>query len=92
VSTLGSVRRFYLAKRHAAAEIEDHALEAVWRGKQEAEAGTDLPASFPFLTELEALGYTTEEDLDGADACELTDLGLGAFEAEAVLAAFAELP
>jgi hypothetical protein len=92
VSTLGTPRRYYLAKRQAAVELEDDALAAVWRGKQEAEAGTDLPATFPYLTELDALGYTTEEDLDGADACELTDLGLSAFEAEAVLAAFIELP
>lgn len=88
---LKSVRRFYLAKRHAAAALCDAALEAVWRGKQEAEAGIPLPASFPFRAELAALGYTAVEDLDGANADELVQLGMATKDANAVMAAFAAL-
>jgi hypothetical protein len=91
VSTLGSARRFYLAKRHAAAELGDEGLELVWRGKQEAESATALPSDFPHLSTLTPLGYTAREDLAGADECELTDLGLTLSQATEVIAAFAAL-
>lgn len=87
MSTLGSARRYYLAKRHAAAELCDTALELVWVGKQEAEPGTALPTDFPYRARLVALGYSTNEDLVGADECELTELGFTTREAAAILAA-----
>ena len=87
MSTLGSPRRFYLAKRHAAAELGDVALELVWAGKQEAEPGTPLPTDFPYRPRLVAIGYLALEDLRGADECELTELGFSSREAAAILAA-----
>lgn len=68
-------------------------LEAVWKSKQEAQPGTALPAKFPFLIDLAAGGYTTREDLDGADEYELKAIAkLDALSAQAVLYAFAHLP
>lgn len=87
MSTLGSVRRFYLAKRHAADEQCLTALSAAWQGKQEAEAGEALPDDFPYAERLEEAGYTTYEDLDGADAAELVDHGFTTREATAILSA-----
>lgn len=91
MSTLGSPRRYYLAKRHAAVELEDTALEAVWQGKQEAEPGTALAEDFPYLSRLQAAGYSTQEDLDGADADELVEQGFSSREADAIVAAYAAL-
>jgi hypothetical protein len=90
MSTLLSVRRYYLAKRHAAAELGDTALETVWQGKQEAEAGTALADDFPYLSRLAAAGYTTREDLAGADADELEEQDFTSREAAAIVAAAAE--
>jgi hypothetical protein len=87
-----TARRYYLLKRQAARQRFDQPLDGCWRGKQEAQPGTPLPADFPFLSQLADGGYTAEEDLAGATACELTnatDLTEG--EAEAVLAALAAL-
>lgn len=68
-------------------------LEAVWKYKQEAQPGNALPATFPFLTELAAGGYTTREDLDGADEYELKAIAkLDSLSAQAVLSAYAHLP
>lgn len=90
MSTLGSARRYYLAKRHAAAERCDTALESVWRGKQEAEPGEALAADFPYHARLVAAGYETYEDLDGADSDELVEQGFSTREAAAILTAAAE--
>lgn len=87
MSTLGTVRRYYLAKRQEAAELCDEALELVWKAKQRAEPGSDLPDSFPYRTRLVELGYEALEDLSGADACELTEQGFSSREAAAILAA-----
>ena len=87
-----TLRRFYLMKRTAATERTDYAIAAVWQGKQEAEAGSALPEAFPSYAALVAAGYTTKEDLEGADACELVSHAcLSQQDAEAVLAAFAKL-
>lgn len=84
-------RRVYLHKR-IIARAQDNGLESVWQGKQEAEAGVALPADFPHRAQLVAIGYTTDADLDGADAAELVDhVGLSRREAEAVIAAFEAL-
>jgi hypothetical protein len=87
VSTLGSVRRYYLAKRHAALDNGDKALELVWEGKQLAEPGEALPTDFPYAARLIALGYVALEDLAGADAEELTDQGFTSRESTEILAA-----
>ena len=87
MATLGSVRRYCLQKRRQARQQGDTALEVVWQAKQEAEPGTDLGANFPNLTALAALGYTTTEDLDGADVDELESAGLTRRQAEATIAA-----
>lgn len=86
-----STRRYYLLKR-IAAKAEGEATEGVWRHKQEQESGTALPANFPLKATLAAAGYSTEEDLDGADAAELTkNTGLSTQQANAVLAAVEDL-
>lgn len=89
MSTLGSVRRFYLAKRHEAVRLCETPLALVWQGKQEAMPGTPLADDFPYLERLDAQGYTTLEDLDGADSEELVEQGFSAREAAAILAAAA---
>jgi len=66
----GSPRRWYLRKRQNARELCD-GFEGFWRSQQEAQPGTALPDNFPLLSVLTAGGYTTVEDLRGADADEL---------------------
>jgi hypothetical protein len=80
-------RRFYLLKRLALRAQGDRATEGIWRAKQEAIAGTSLDATFPHLTALAAIGYSTTEDLEDATETELIDAGLTRRQARAVLAA-----
>lgn len=82
-----SVRRYYLRKRLRAAEVGDDALASTWQHKQEAETGTALPTTFPHAEALAALGYTTTEDLDGADVDELVCAGLKRRQAEDAIGA-----
>lgn len=84
-------RRYYLHKRLESRLYFCDDADTVWRAKQEAEPGTPLPGDFVHRSALEALGYTTSEDLDGADADELERAGLTQQQAKAVLAAFAAL-
>jgi hypothetical protein len=92
VSDVGSPRRYYLLKRNTYRRLEETALEGVYQWKQGEESGSALPSTFPFRTELAAVGYTAREDLIGADTTELTrNVGLTLPDAEAVLAAFANL-
>ncbi len=84
-------RRHYLLKR-LEARAECSSLELAWRAKQEAEPGTALPTGFPSKATLADNGYTTEEDLDGADEAELEKTaGLRKYEATAALSALAAL-
>ena len=87
MALLKRARRYYLAKRVAARRDDDEALELTWQAKQEAEPGTALAADYPARAALVAAGYTTTEDLDGADADELRAAGLSTRDAEAALAA-----
>lgn len=82
-----SPRRYYLLKRRAALAAGDAHLAGFWRAKQERLAWPALPAGFPARAALLAAGYATVRDLDGADARELTALGLNRADAAAVLAA-----
>lgn len=84
-------RRYYLHKRLEARLYECSDLELTWRAKQEAQPGTALPASFLLAAEIAALGYTTREDLDGADAAELERAGLTLTQANDVISAFEAL-
>ncbi len=90
-SSLGSPRRFYLAKRHAAEGGSDPDLADSWRAKQEAEPGTPLPVDFPHLEALEEEGYEMVEDLTGAGSKELEARGFNLTEAEVIIAALAAL-
>lgn len=81
-------RRYYLLARQFYANVVIETITAgALRYKQEAEPGVALPADFPFLSKISAanVGYTTIEDLDGADEDELTAVGLTPREARAVL-------
>lgn len=90
-SSIGSGRRFYLLKRFAAVDTLS-GLDAVWRAKQEQTPATALAPGFPFLSRLQAAGYSAVEDLTGATARELIlRAGLNRREANAVLAAMESL-
>lgn len=86
-TSINTARRFYLLKRRAARSLGDKGLEGVWRQKQEAESGTALAATFPARAALVAAGYSTTEDLDGADTDELVAAGIPYHSAAAVIAA-----
>lgn len=85
---VGSARRYFLLKRHAALSEQSPTLAGVWRWRQEQEPATPLPAGFPFAELLAAAGYTAEEDLRGADADELLLAipSLSSSDADSVLA------
>ncbi len=85
MSEFKTKRRFYLLKR-LAAKAEQEPIEGVWRHYQEAETGTALAASFPSRAALVAAGYSTLQDIDGADAAELQrNAGLTSRQATAAL-------
>jgi hypothetical protein len=87
-----NLRRYYLLKRQLATELEQTAIAAVWQAKQQAESGSDLPASFPYLGRLADAFYTTRDDLDGATVEELSDQGcFSVLEANEILTAFSNL-
>lgn len=86
-TSINTLRRFYLLKRRKARAYGDKGLEGVWRQKQEAQAGTSLDAAFPARAALVAAGYSTEEDLDGADIDELVEAGIPYHDASAAIAA-----
>ncbi len=87
MAELTNVRRYYLQKRRKARELVDTALEVVWHAKQEEESGTALGSTFPHRSALAALGYTTTEDLEGADEAELFIAGLTRHQAQDVIGA-----
>jgi hypothetical protein len=84
-NTINSVRRYYLLERiRARADLSP--TEPAWQYKQEHEAGTPLPATFPLVTRLAVPGYVTYADLNGADLAELrTNCGFTPREAQTVL-------
>lgn len=85
-------RRYYLHKRLDARLYRgEDDIETVWKAKQEGEPGTVLGSSFPLRATLAGIGYTTVQDLDGADEAELERAGLTRKQAQQVLAAFAAL-
>ncbi len=87
-----SPRRYYLLKRLEAVRAGDQPIDGVWRSKQEAQPGAALPATFPFRSQLVAVGYATAEDLDGATVDELVEhTALPSRDAAAVVAAAANL-
>ncbi len=90
MSSVNNRRRYYLLKRLYAKDNELDS-EGIWKGKQEALAGTALPVDFPLVDILTAAGYTMVEDLDGATSAELYVAGLTTHQASAVLAAFSAL-
>lgn len=90
MADIKSARRFYLLARLRSNQTQD-GLADIWRGRQEAQASTDLPGTFPLRARLATVGYSTVADLDGADSAELIGAGFAAHEAEAVMRAFANL-
>lgn len=87
-----TLRRVYLKKRKMARQAGDLALSAVWQSRQEEQAGAALPVGFPHLADLTAAGYTTAQDLEGADESELVEWArISTSAARAVLAAYAAL-
>jgi hypothetical protein len=83
-------RRYYLQKRAVAALRADAGDAAFWTAKQQAQPGTALAVDFPHLTRLASAGYSTIEDLDGADTDELRRAGLTLRQAREALNALAE--
>lgn len=92
MATLKTARRFYLRQRVVAMALGDPDIAGVWRWKQEHQPGTALPADFPLLTRLATAGYTTIQDLDGADEAELRAACFTQAEAKRILAALHALP
>jgi hypothetical protein len=97
VAGIGTLRRFYRSKEESAERNEEIGLMRLWRWKRDQVTGTPLPSTFPLLSRLEEIGYTTVEDLKGptttqsADIDELTRRGLARKEAAAVIAAMEDL-
>lgn len=90
MATVTSVRRHRLLKSFDFADRGEDGMAATWRAKQEATAGTELPASFPSRAVLVAARYSTLEDVTGADVDELLKrTPLKRRQAEAVIAALA---
>lgn len=91
-SPFQTVRRYYLKNRVLARQAGEFAISSVWHANQEEQPGTALPVGFPSLTALAAAGYTTAQDLEGADAAELVEWAcISNSAARAVLAAYAAL-
>lgn len=87
-----NARRYALLQSYVELSRDEMGLAGFWRAKQEERTGAALPVTFPFMSRLTAARYTTEEDLDGADADELqANAGLSRREAQAVLTAAAAL-
>lgn len=86
-----NARRHRLLKSRVAAAIGDRALAATWLGKHDAMPGRPLPDGFPARAALEAAHYTAIEDLDGASADELAEVGIPRADAHAAIAAVAAL-
>lgn len=80
-------RRYYLHQRIDALACGEPALSGAWRAKQEAQPGTALPSDFPLRLRLIDAGYSTIEDIDGADATELAKVGFSAAQSASILAA-----
>jgi hypothetical protein len=94
MAELNRVRRYYLRQRYLAS-LDDElrgGIEAVFRAKQEAIPATALPADFPFLGRLAAVGYTTIDDLHGADGEELSEQGFSHIESIIILDELDKLP
>lgn len=86
------LRRYCLLQAHTAREMLQDGLALALFGKQQAQPGTALPASFPGRAQLVAAQYVALEDVDGADVAELArNAGLPAQIAEAALVAVARL-
>ena len=69
-------RRVYFFKWASAARAGEDGLSYAWRARRLAEPGTALPAAFPWRAELAAAGVLALEDIDGASARALAQLGL----------------
>lgn len=74
-------RRYYFFKGASAVAAGDDGLSYVWREKRLAQPGTPLPAAFPWRAECVAAGVLAIEDLDGASARAIEQLGLRAHQA-----------
>ena len=87
-----TARRYFLLQAQAEERQADPDFGGVWRSKQQQVEGTALPSTFPHRARLVAAGYSTVEDLDGAEAPELVrQVRLSLREAQAVLLALASL-
>lgn len=85
-SAVNNLRRYALGMRRVAELDGDLAIAQMWMATQAQTAGTPLPSTVPHQALLATAGYTTVEDLDGADADELVAAGLSYRQANAVIA------
>jgi hypothetical protein len=65
----------------------DDGTDLLWDGKRRLITGVSIPTTFPARTQLLAAGYLVLDELQGADEPELTNAGLSATQAAAVVAA-----
>ncbi len=88
---VNNLRRYCLLMAYDARLRGEAGLEWALRGRQQETAGTALVTSWPSYAQLIAAGYTTREDLDGADSRELITLArLNRAQAEAAIARLSE--
>lgn len=83
-------RRYCFLKYRHYQELEDD-LEYLWDGKRKTIPGTDISDAFPGAIELRAAGYDVLEEVQGADADELAEIGLSTQTIQAVFAALESL-
>ena len=88
--TVNSLRRHRLLKWKCAEATDDPNAQN-WQAKHLAVSGTSLPVDFPGLATLATAGYTTVEDVNGADLDELKVAGLDHTTANDALAAIVDL-
>lgn len=81
-----SHRRYLFLKYHLA-RLTGQGDPGAWDGKRRLLPGTSIPSTFPAASVLAGAGYLVLEEVTGADATELTNAGLSAAQAAAVLAA-----
>ena len=82
-----ATHRRYLFLKYRRDALDNEPNYVVWDAKRRTVAGTDLPTTQPARAALIAAGYLVTEEVTGATAKELTESGLTATEAAAVVAA-----
>lgn len=90
-SSIGNHRRYCFLKHLQLEALDEEDQADVWDAKRKAIPGTDIDDMFPGCVQLRAAGYLATEEVQGADADELSEVGLDSSQIDAVFAALGEL-